>query len=144
MSLSVHNSQSELTVTPASIDSLGYEKLVFRGSDGTDLPYRRLIANPDQPGRFSVMIFFHGAGSVGDDNFLQMRIPGPPFARYVKKHRLKTVLLFPQCRKECKWVDVPWGDPAHDLPEEPSLHMKPAMELLLSAISEFSPDPGKI
>ena len=144
MALSVHNSQSELTVTPASIDSLGYEKLVFHGSEGTTLPYRRLIANPDRPGRFSLMIFFHGAGSVGEDNFLQMRIPGSPFARYVKKHRLKTVLLFPQCRAGHKWVDVPWGDLAHDLPEKPSLHMRPAMELLQSAIAEFDPDPEKI
>ena len=144
MSLSVHNSQSELAVSPALIDSLGYEKLVFRGSDGTTLPYRRLIANPDQRGRFSLMIFFHGAGSVGEDNFLQMRIPGLPFFRYVKEHRLKTVLLFPQCRAGHKWVDVPWGDLSHDLPEKPSMHMLPAMELLRSAIAEFDPDRGKI
>ena len=144
MSSSVHNLQSVLTVTQASIDSLGYEELIFRSSDGTTLPYRRLIANPELPGRFSLMIFFHGAGSVGEDNFLQMRIPGLPFASYVKKHRLKTVLLFPQCRAGHKWVDVPWGDLAHDLPEKPSMHMRPAIELLQSAVAEFDPDPEKI
>ena len=107
MASSIYNLQSVLAVTPALIDSLGYEKLVFRGSDGTTLPYRRLIANPDRPGRFFLMIFFHRAGSVGEDNFLQMRIPSQPFASCVKEHRLKTVLLFPQCRAEHKWVDVP-------------------------------------
>ena len=90
------------------------------------------------------MLFFHGAGSVGEENFLQMRIPGQPFASYVKEHRLKTVLLFPQCRAEHKWVDVPWGDLSHDLPEKPSMHMKPAIELLQSAIAEFDPDPSRI
>lgn len=144
MPLSVHNSQSELAVTPEMIDSAGYESLVFKDSCGLTLPYRRLIANPEQLGRFSLMIFFHGAGSVGEDNFLQMRIPGLPLAEYVRKHRLKTVLLFPQCRKACQWVDVPWGDLAHDLPDRPSMHMKAAMELLQSAVEDFSPDPKQI
>ena len=80
MALSVHNSASELVVTPELIDSFGYEKLIFQDSTGFVLPYRRLVANPDLPGPFSLMIFFHGAGSVGEDNFLQMRISGPPFA----------------------------------------------------------------
>ena len=144
MPLSVHNSQSELAVTPEMIDSAGYESLVFKDSCGLTLPYRRLIANPEQPGRFSLMIFFHGAGSVGEDNFLQMRIPGLPFVRYVRKHKLKTVLLFPQCRKGCRWVDVPWGDRAHILPECPSAQMNAAMELLKAALSEFDPAPEKI
>ena len=140
MALSVHNSASELAVTPERIDSLGYEKHTFTAPDGFTLPYRRLTANADLPGPFSLMIFFHGAGSVGEDNFLQMRIPGPPFANYIRKHRLKTVLLFPQCRKGCKWVDVPWGDLSHDLPEKPSVHMTAAMGLLRSAVAEFHPD----
>ena len=139
MSLSVHNSQSELTVTPEMIDSLGYEKLIWHGANGILLPYRRLISNSDCTGPFSLMIFFHGAGSVGDDNFLQMRIPGVPFAEYVKKHRLKTVLLFPQCQMGFQWVDVPWWTPAHDLPESPSCYMSTAIELLQSTITEFSP-----
>ena len=144
MTLSVHNSASELVVTPELIDSFGFETLTFRDSASFTLPYRRLVANPDLPGPFSLMIFFHGAGSVGEDNFLQMRIPGPPFANYVRKHRLKTVLLFPQCRRGCKWVDVPWGDLAHDLPEKPSVHMAAALELVRSAIAEFQPAPEKI
>ena len=140
MALSVHNSASELSVTPEMIDSLGFENLHFTAPDGFILPYRRLVANPDLPGAFSLMIFFHGAGSVGDDNFLQMRIPGLPFANYVRKHRLKTVLLFPQCRKGCKWVDVPWSGLAHDLPEKPSVHMAAAMGLLRETVAEFHPD----
>lgn len=144
MTLSVHNSLSEQTVTPEMIAGAGYEALTFTGKDGDTLPYRRLVCNADLPGRFSLMIFFHGAGSVGEDNFLQMRIPGLPFARYVCRHRLKTVLLFPQCRKEFRWVEVPWGNLSHDLPEQPSRHMKLALGLLQSALAEFKPDPAKI
>ncbi|MBO4631897.1 MAG: hypothetical protein J5858_08250 [Lentisphaeria bacterium] len=144
MTLSVHNSQSELTVTPEMITAAGYESRVFTGQNGDTLPYRLLVGNADLPGKFSLMIFFHGAGSVGDDNFLQMRIPGLPFVRYVRKHHLKTVLLFPQCRKDCQWVDVPWNSLSHDLPETPSRHMLLAMELLRSAVAEFQPDRRKI
>lgn len=144
MTLSVHNSKSEMTVTPEMISEAGYEALTFTGSSGDTLPYRRLVCNAGLPGNFSLMIFFHGHGSVGENNFFQMRIPGLPFARYVRKNRLKTILLFPQCRPNCKWVDVPWSDLSHDLPEKPSRHMALAMELVQSAISGFSPDPGKI
>ena len=144
MTFSEHNSQSELTVTPEMISAAGYEALTFTGKNGDTLPYRRLICNADLPGRFSLMVFMHGAGSVGEDNFLQMRIPGLPFARYARRNRLKTVLLFPQCRKGFRWVEVPWGDLSHDLPEKPSRHMTLALELLQSAIFEFRPDLGKI
>lgn len=144
MTLSVHNSQSELAVTPEMIASCGYEANIFTGKNGDTLPYQRLVCNADLPGKFSLMIFFHGAGSVGEDNFLQMRIPGLPFAEYLKKHRLKTVLLLPQCRADHKWVNVPWNALSHDLPVEPSRHMLLAMELLQSVIKEYSPDPKKI
>lgn len=144
MGISVHNSASEQLVTPEMIDSLGYEKLTFTAPDGFTLPYRRLVAHPELPGRFSLMVFFHGVGSVGADNFLQMRIPGRRFADYVERHRLKTVLLFPQCRPGNQWVDVPWGDLAHDLPEHPSSHMAAVMELLQTTIAEFDTDPEAV
>lgn len=144
MSISVHNSASEQVVTPEMIDALGYEKLTFVAPDGFMLPYRRLVTHPELPGRFSLMIFFHGVGSVGADNFLQMRIPGRHFADYAERHRLKTVLLFPQCHPGSQWVDVPWDAPAHNLPERPSTHMAAAMELLRAALEEFSPDPAAV
>ena len=71
---SIHNSASEQTVTPEMINAAGYEPLIHTMENGFTLPYRRLVANPEKPGPFSLMIFFHGTGSVGSDNFLQMRI----------------------------------------------------------------------
>lgn len=85
MALSVHNSQSEMAVTPEMISEAGYEALTFTGSGGDTLPCRRLVCNAGEPGKFFLMIFFHGAGSVGENNFSQMRVPGLPFARYVRK-----------------------------------------------------------
>lgn len=142
--ISVHNSQKELSVTPETIDALGARSLLFTGSGNHTLPYRQFVCGENLPGSYSMLLFFHGAGSVGEDNFLQMRIPGPPFIRYCLEHNLKTVLLFPQCRANCKWVDVPWDSLNHEMPAIPSFHMKLAMELLKSKIAEFNPDEKRI
>lgn len=144
MTLSIHNSQSELEVTREMIDRAGLQPFTFTGNDGTTLPYRQLVAGADQPGDFALMIFFHGAGSVGEDNYAHVRIPGIPIARYLARHHIKAVVLFPQCRKGHRWVEVPWSDPAHDLPSEPSVHMRLAMELLDSKLREFPVDPKRI
>jgi len=142
--ISVHNSQKELIVTPETIDSLGAQALVFTGSDNKTIPYRQFVCGEKLPGKYSMLIFLHGVGSVGEDNFLQMRIPGPPIIRYCLAKKMKAVILFPQCRVNCKWVDVPWDSLNHEMPAAPSVHMKLAMELLKSKIAEFKPDEKRI
>lgn len=145
MKLSVHNSQSELVITRKMVAQAGLRPLTFTGKNGMTLPYRQLVVGADQPGDFALMIFFHGAGSVGNDNYTHVRIPGMAIARYLVRHKnLKAVVVFPQCRKGHRWVEVPWGDPAHDMPSEPSVHMQLAMELLDSKLREFPVDPKRI
>jgi len=127
-----------------NVGKCGIEQLPFAGSDGGVLPYCRYIAGAQLPGKFSLLMFLHGVGSVGHDNLAQLRIPAPPLLRFVQKHQLKTVLLFPQCERGFQWVDVPWGDKSHILPEKPSVFMQRALELLDEQIALFQPDPKRI
>ena len=140
MALSVHNSQSEVVIPEALIDGMGFEKSVYAGKEGVSLPYRQYRANFDREGAPSLLIFFHGAGSVGTDKFLQCRIAAPPLERFFRNNPSeKCVVILPQCpSREEKWVDVPWNLPSHDIPEKPSKYMACAMELLEEKIREFA------
>lgn len=143
--LSPHNSLSELEFTPEKADQAGMIPFIYQGKDGNTLPYRQLVTGGEKEGDFALLLFFHGAGSVGEDNYLQLRIFGPPLLRFFAAHPefSKCVTLFPQCPKECKWVDVPWTLPEHTLPPEPSIHMKLTMELLMKKKKEFNISSGR-
>lgn len=142
--ISVHNSATELELTEAGLLALGLEQLVFHSGDGGALPYCQFVNGADLPGRPALLVFLHGAGSVGDDNWRQARIPGPPIVGFLKRHQVKAVVLFPQCAAGKQWVDVPWDSLSHRMPEHPSEHMGRALELLDSKLGEFQPDPRRL
>ena len=123
---------------------LGVKQLTFAASDGGTLPYCQCTAGDDLPGDYALLVFLHGAGSVGTDNWKPVRIPGPPLKRYLARHGEKAVVLFPQCAEGCKWVDVPWESSSHSLPDEPSTHMRRLMELFESKLKELPINRSRI
>ena len=136
--ISVHNSKRELEQTPELLERLDICQKTFV-SAGCPLPYCEKIIGADLPEQPMLIMVLHGAGSVGHDNFLQMRIPSEPLIRFLEKKKRKYVLLFPQCDIDHKWVDVPWNSTAHTLPEMPSKYMTAALELLDEKTAEYSP-----
>lgn len=141
--ISIHNSRKELAVSEERLRTLGFEQKIFHGGEGK-LPYCQYVRGADRPGNPSLLMFLHGVGSVGTDNWKQMRIPGPPLIEYVRSHQEKAVLLFPQCAENFFWVNVPWSDLSHEMPEKPSKFMSLTLELLDAKIAEFVPDPERI
>ncbi len=118
--------------------------LVFKGADGTELLYRQGVYHDELPGAFSLLIFFHGAGERGNDNEAQLRWCVKEYAEYVETHGLKCVILAPQCPAEKKWVNVPWEELKHDIPEQPSPYIAAAMGLLDSKVAEFKVNTKRI
>ena len=141
---SIHTSADELVETEASVLRLGVKQLTFAASDGGTLPYCQCTAGDDLPGDYALLVFLHGAGSVGTDNWKPVRIPGPPLKRYLARHGEKAVVLFPQCAEGCKWVDVPWESSSHSLPDEPSTHMRRLMESFESKLKELPINRSRI
>ena len=142
--ISIHNSENELAQKPELIQKLGIGQFIYQGENGDTLPFCQYIHGADKPGKFILVYYFHGAGSRGDDNFLQVRIGAPPLASYCERHNLKAIVIMPQCRENCKWVDVPWESESHTLPPEPSRHMKLALGLLDAKLKEFDIDRERI
>lgn len=142
--ISIHNSENELAQKPELIQKLGIGQFIYQGKDGDTLPFCQYMHGADKPGKFILVCYFHGAGSRGNDNFLQVRIGAPPLASYCERHGLKVLVIMPQCRENCKWVDVPWESESHTLPPEPSRHMKLALALLDAKLKEFDIDRERI
>lgn len=138
MNISVHNSQREIEQTPELLTLLGISQKSFSFQD-RQLPYCEKIIGADLPEQPILLMILHGAGSVGHDNFLQMRIPSEPLIRFLEKQNRKYVLLFPQCEVDHKWVDVPWNSTSHTMPETPSKYMSAALALLDEKTAAFSP-----
>ena len=141
--ISIHNSAAEMAETPELIRTLQIQQLAFE-ADGHTLPYCQRITCGNSPGEPVLAVFLHGIGSVGHDNFLQIRIPAAPMVRYCENRGIKAVLLFPQCEQGYQWVNVPWNSRSHVMPEVPSLFQSLAMGLVRAKITEFKPDLRRI
>ncbi len=126
------------------VDELGMEQNVFRSKKGGVLPYCRKVVHPELPGKSALLIFFHGAGERGSDNTLPLVHGARPLVHFLEAGNRKCTVVFPQCPKEAQWVNVPWSDLSHVLPEQPSDAMALAMELLDSLLSEGNIDPDRV
>ena len=139
MNISAHNSASELNQTPELLTSLGIEQKSFTFQE-TLLPYCEKQICPEAPGAPLLLFFLHGHGSVGHDNFLQIRIPARPLIEHLRKLGRKTILIMPQCERNFQWVDVPWSSTSHTLPGQPSKYMSAALALFDAACAAYAPD----
>ena len=108
------------------------------------LPYRQLVFNAEKPGRFSLLLFLHGAGERGNDNECTKQNAVGKISQYLLDNRLKVVLLIPQCPKDLRWVERPWGAMSHQMAPEPSQPLAAALALLDAKCAEFDVDPAQI
>ena len=91
--------------------------------------YRVLLPknyNPEK--KASVMLYLHGSGSRGDDNYLQ--IEGFDVAVFDLKERFDFVIVLPQCKKDSFWA-------ASDMADY-------AVAALDEAVREFNGDPDRL
>jgi predicted peptidase len=136
------------TTTIESLQDHAKETLtaqVFQDAEGNALNYRLHVPTSSNPGeKFPLILFFHGAGERGSDNVRHLNHCVPSILNYVERHRQPTIIIAPQCPEEKQWVDTPWSDDAHTMPEESSVQMRLAIELLQHSISDLPVDRSRI
>ena len=121
------------------------EAKVFNGADGGVLRYRMLSPATVEAGRkYPLVLFFHGAGERGDDNAMQLLWGVWPLVSYMKQKGIEGYVIAPQCPAGKQWVDTPWSQLAHRMPEKPSEPMSLVMELLDNMTKELPIDAGRI
>lgn len=138
MKISEHNCQREVELTPELIERFGLKQYILE-SNGVSLPYCEKVICPELPGKPLLVIFLHGVGSRGNDNFLQTRIPTEPLIRFFEAQKRKTVLLMPQCAEENRWTRVS-GHAATGAAGEALPFMAAVLELLDKKTAEYQPE----
>lgn len=119
------------------------EQCEFITAKGAKLKYCRRQMNGELPGATSVLLFLHGAGERGDNNYKQLYHGAAEVIAWSEKNKEKVLLLFPQCPEEEQWVNTPWDALSHTMPAESSA-MKLAMEMLNFEIRKNRADENRI
>lgn len=114
----------------------------FAGEGGAILKYRLLSPQPDTntgATPFPLVLFLHGAGERGDDNRRQLVHAAADFARADRRQQYPAYVVFPQCPKDKKWVDVAWeGETGKGtFSDSPSETMRLTLRLLETLIGEL-------
>ena len=119
------------------------EQCEYTSSENRKLKYCRRQMNQELPGATSVLLFLHGTGERGDNNFKQLYHGAAEVISWSEKNSEKVLLLFPQCPDEEQWVNTPWDALSHTMPEESS-SLRLAMGMLDSEIKRTGADVTRI
>ncbi|WP_437186954.1 dienelactone hydrolase family protein [Planctomicrobium sp. SH668] len=125
------------------VDQL-FESKIFVGKNGVSIPYRLLSPATIDPGKkYPVVLFLHGAGERGDNNESQLVHVAREFARSPQREQHPAFVVCPQCPHDHKWVEVPWEDGSHVMPESPSAPLSLVVELMDSLPEELPIDTNR-
>ena len=112
-------------------------------ADGYRLNYRIYVPeNYSAENKYPVLLFMHGAGSIGDDNKAQLNAGLPEAFNMSTCGIYDCIVIAPQCPTGNKWVDVStWNDCSYStdlIPETDEL--KAVMDLLGTIKKTYSTD----
>ena len=114
-------------------------------ADGGKLLYRMLKpAKYDANRKYPLVVFLHGAGERGNDNFAQLKHGMADFASDKIMAEYPCFVLAPQCPTGEKWVDVDWSSAKHDMPPKPASPMRLTLEVVAQLQKEFSIDADRL
>ncbi len=112
---------------------------IYQTPDGESLNYRlHLPENMDPTQSYPLVLFLHGAGERGSDNEKQLKHGAKKILAYSIQSQTPAIIVAPQCPTGQQWVNTPWANDAHTMPEAPSDSMRLTIELL-EALKETLP-----
>ena len=114
-------------------------------SNSTVLPFR-LYRSQKANSQFSVplVVFLHGAGERGDDNYRQLKHCVKYFLDDTITGRYPFLLLVPQCPEGKRWVNTDWNLPSHQMESEPTVELQAVMAVVDSLIGCGAVDPTRV
>ena len=81
-----------------------------------------------------LVIFLHGAGERGNDNYMQLKHCVKYFLDDTITSRYSFVIMVPQCPNEKRWVNTDWSLPEHTMDSIPTMELRSVMAVLDSLI----------
>ena len=112
---------------------------------GESLNYR-LYSPPATRGnaKYPLILFLHGAGERGNENREQLKHGIHDMLAFMRENNQKAYILAPQCPPSKQWVNVPWDEDSHTMPEHPSTSMRLTLELMDTLISSLPVDQNRL
>lgn len=114
-------------------------------ADGFKLGYRIHMPRSGVTENAPMVLFLHGAGERGDDNWQQLRIGLDVALAWDESPLHDAVIIAPQVALEDKWVRVDWEKGNYDMDtieESPWIHY--SVELIQKKCAEFGCDPKRL
>ena len=118
----------------------------FTATDNTTLPYRLYLpSNYDSSEAYPVIVFLHGAGERGNDNYSHMgNMVHNMFNQKNSSLIENAIVICPQCPWNNQWVDTPWENGNYSIDSVPeSNELKAVVELLGKIKNQFSTDEDR-
>jgi predicted peptidase len=115
--------------------------------EGNDtLPYRlyRSQKANTMTEAMPLVIFLHGAGERGNDNYMQLKHCIKYFLDDTVTSRYPFLLMAPQCPNEKRWVNTDWSLPEHTMDSEPTAELQGVMAVLDSLTVCGAVDPTRV
>ena len=118
---------------------------VFKSPSGETLNYRLYLPkNIPADKKLPVVLFLHGAGERGDDNFSQLKHGVLSLIKYGSATNDPAIIIVPQCPNGMQWVNVPWAAKSHTMPAQPSQPMSLALSLLREKLKTLPVDLNRV
>ncbi len=147
--------RNEPVASPPAEESLpkfiqAYQPTIYTNAEGQSLPYRLLSPEKIEPGKtYPLMLFMHGSGASGTDNFLQLTEgAGEEFAKAENRRKYPCFIVCPQCPRGAGWIERaktdgrPSSRPMSE--KKPSVSLGLALELVDKLAAELPVDKGRI
>jgi predicted peptidase len=138
------------SASPASKDVVsGFHGFLWK-SEAVSLPYRLYIpAKLEEGKKYPLVVYFHGMGSVGNDNKKQLWLAMNFTTAEVQKDN-PCFVLAPQCPETGRWVSyrspsgVMYNAGMFKMAESPTPEMAMAMKIIHQAIKDYPVDLKRI
>ena len=133
----------------ASLEQLPDTSLfeAHRHIEGNDtLPYR--LYRSEKAGTVTealpLVIFLHGAGERGNDNFMQLKHCIKYFLDDTVTSRYPFLLMVPQCPNDRRWVNTDWSLPEHTMNSMPTAELRGVMTVVDSLVDVGTVDSTQV
>lgn len=126
-----------------------FEAKVYQNESGDELKYRILKpADYDSSKSYPLVLFLHGAGERGDDNFSQLKWGVSHLAEPKMREKYPAFIVAPQVPEDESWSPLEairdTSSFSQSMSEEPSPPMKLTIDLLDELEGKFSVDEDRI
>lgn len=119
----------------------------YRHVEGNDtLPY--LLYRSEKADTISealpLVLFLHGAGERGNDNYMQLKHCVKYFLNDTVTGNYPFLMMVPQCSKDKRWVNTDWSQPEHTMDSIPTAELQGVMAVLDSLTANGAVDSTRV